>query len=234
VFLHGEDDTTTPSSDDLGDEQPDIAEGIANPRLALLDMRIELDRMLTTAFGETHARRLSNTVALDRLRRRGILSDLEAAAMRRIIAVLNQAAHEVEVEPEAAAWVLTDGHRIIVELDSRLHAIETERRIEEEARQQFKNAGAKIHMTELANDFVPMVAALGEHRIAFEAVALAEDFRLRQAIVHINKLIDSASATEGLIVASKGLALPAQYEEVQVISIDDLADHVNELVTPSD
>ena len=209
-----------------------ISVGLSDPNLALAGLRIELEKRLADAYSGPLARPGSTAVAIDRLRRRGMLSGIEADALVRIVRLLNEAVHGAEVDIEVAEWALTDGPRIIASLDSRLHAINDEYDIENEARRLFKQGGAKIVVHLSTHDFPPMVAGFADRQIAFEAVALPEDFRLEKAVDHISRLITGRSATEGVIVTSRDMRFPAEYDGIPIICIDDMDSYIRSVERP--
>lgn len=92
-----------------------------DPGLALAGLRIEIEkrlRALAERAGISRSRPL--TQLTEDLRERGILSVRSVGGLRELIKLGNQAAHGVEVAPDAASSAVQFGPRVLRVLDSKL------------------------------------------------------------------------------------------------------------------
>lgn len=89
--------------------------------LALVGFRIEIEkrlRELAISKGLDPSLRIS--AMLRELRRRELLPSMVGSALNELIALGNQAAHGVSVEPQAAEWVFQQGPDVLAALDRML------------------------------------------------------------------------------------------------------------------
>ena len=96
----------------------------SDPVLALAGLRIEIERKLielSEAAG-LEFRRASVGRLLNSLDRRELLPPDTSGFLRDILGLLNQAVHGAEVEPDAAAWVLDRGPKILRTLERQISA----------------------------------------------------------------------------------------------------------------
>ena len=102
-------------------EWPFLGIAEADPNLALVGLRIEIERRL---------RKLAEHVAIDhrqplprllrRLQREGTLTISVASGIQDLVAFGNRAAHGAAVDPEAASWATDVGPQVLKVLDERL------------------------------------------------------------------------------------------------------------------
>ena len=114
----------SPSQPQLQPLEPEpsfVAIAEQDPNLALVGLRIEIERRLR-ALAERHGvpRGRSLTQLIENLRERRTLDSETAAGPRDLIAYGDQAAHGVEVSPAAALSALRLGPAVIQALDARL------------------------------------------------------------------------------------------------------------------
>jgi hypothetical protein len=98
-----------------------------DPGLALAGLRIEIERrlrQLAELAGLPRSRPLTR-LTLD-LQQRGLLGGEEAAGLRQLISIGNQAAHGVEVSPDAAGSAVDYGPAILRVLDVKIAKITTD------------------------------------------------------------------------------------------------------------
>jgi hypothetical protein len=93
-----------------------------DPSLAVVGVGIEIEARLNALArrrgidpAPTGAGRL-----LTALERAGVFTDGEAASLRRLIDLRNQAAHGASVSDDAGTWALEEGYRVVRELDRRI------------------------------------------------------------------------------------------------------------------
>jgi len=92
-----------------------------DPNLALVGFRIEIEKRLRElARSKGLDPSLTLSAILRELRRRELLPSRVSSALSDLIALGNQAAHGVTVDPQTAAWVFEEGPEILVALDRML------------------------------------------------------------------------------------------------------------------
>ncbi len=92
-----------------------------DPNLALVALRIEIERRLTSLAGTADIAgppRNSTRRMIDLLTRQGVLPYPVAEALLRLVDLGNRAAHGVEVAPEAGTWAQDEGPRLLAALDA--------------------------------------------------------------------------------------------------------------------
>lgn len=94
-----------------------------DPNLALVGFRIEIEKRLRElARNKGLDPSLRVSAMLRELRRRELLPSRVASALSELIALGNQAAHGVAVEPQTAEWVFEEGPEVLAALDRMLRA----------------------------------------------------------------------------------------------------------------
>ena len=94
-----------------------------DPNLALVGFRIEIEKRLRElARNKGLDPSLRVSAMLRELRRRELLPSRVASALSELIALGNQAAHGVAVEPQTAEWVFEEGPKVLAALDRMLRA----------------------------------------------------------------------------------------------------------------
>jgi membrane protein implicated in regulation of membrane protease activity len=94
-----------------------------DPNLALVGFRIEIEKRLRElARNKALDPSLPLSAILRELRRRELLPSRVSSALSDLIALGNQAAHGVAVDPRTAEWVFEEGADILVALDRMLRA----------------------------------------------------------------------------------------------------------------
>ncbi len=92
-----------------------------DPNLALVGFRIEIEKRLRElARNKGLDPSLTLSAILRELRRRALLPWRVGSALSDLIALGNQAAHGVAVEPQTAAWVFEEGPEVLAALDRML------------------------------------------------------------------------------------------------------------------
>ena len=103
----------------IPDAPPRLPSETVDANLALVGLRIELERRLLAAAEansiEVRTRGLRGLT--DALRRQGLIDSDTATALNEMISMGNSAAHGAEVTPEVRDLVLKDGPRILAYLD---------------------------------------------------------------------------------------------------------------------
>jgi len=100
-----------------------------DPNLALAGLRIEVENRLRDIAREKdiQANNLGVGPLLGRLRQAQIISLPEASVLADILPLLNQAVHGAKVTPEAVAWAMDIGPKVLVALDERLRLVKETR-----------------------------------------------------------------------------------------------------------
>ncbi len=125
-----------------------------DPNLALSGLRIEIESRLKKLAErrEIEVRGYGANNLTKSLEKAGVLSHDEAAAIRDLLPLLNQAAHGAEVEDSAFGWAMDFGPRVIGALEDRLGETTTPKLIEDWKRRD--GAAAQEIGTELSKSFV--------------------------------------------------------------------------------
>jgi hypothetical protein len=93
-----------------------------DPNLALVGLRIEIERrvrQLARQSGLQESRSLTRTI--EDLHRLGVLDDSSVSGLQELVTAGNHSAHGAEVEPQAAAWAIDYGPRVLAALDAKLN-----------------------------------------------------------------------------------------------------------------
>lgn len=125
-----------------------------DPNLALSGLRIEIESRLKDLAEkrEVKARGYGVNNLTRSLEKTGVLSHEEAAAIRDLLPLLNQAAHGAEVEDSAFGWAMDFGPRVLGALEDRLGETTTPQLIEDW--KQRDGAAVQEIGTELSKSFV--------------------------------------------------------------------------------
>ena len=97
----------------------------ADPNLALVGLRIELERLLRNiARRKSMSDRLPLIQILHQLQAEEVLSDSAVSGIRELVRFGNQAAHGAQVSPETVSWAMDVGPHVLDVLDKALLATE--------------------------------------------------------------------------------------------------------------
>ena len=102
--------------------RPTVKERVEeDPNLALVRLRIEIERRLRTLAERHSIREQQSLMRIFRdLQHRGVLSDPVLSGLQELVNFGNRAAHGAQVGPEATTWAIEIGPRVLAVLDKHL------------------------------------------------------------------------------------------------------------------
>lgn len=94
----------------------------SNPTLALVSLRIEIERRLRQIAEKysVESRQYSMSRQLQTLTEKGIITSEENSTLRDMLHTLNQAAHGIEFDQRTADWIIENGPLIVNSLESKM------------------------------------------------------------------------------------------------------------------